>query len=144
LDAGWRKRQEDSMPGGVVMPTEEAIEALMRAYTTAWNNEDIDAIEAFYNVPFFTYQEGMLEVWTDAALSRKADLGWIEVNRREGPATWERLESTVTSQGKNSVLVTTRWVFRRTDGVTVWDFVDTFQLCRFGDDWRFLGRTLHD
>jgi hypothetical protein len=123
---------------------DEFFESLMRRYTEAWNREDVDAIESYYNDPFFSYKEGNLELYLDREESREIDLAWIEVNRREGPATWERVHSTYQRLGRNSVLVTTRWVFRRPDGTAVWDFVDSFQLCRFGDDWKFLNRTLHD
>ena len=123
---------------------DEFFESLMRRYTDAWNREDIDAIEGFYNSPFFSYKEGELEVYPDEDHAREVDRAWIETNRREGPATWERLSSSVQHLGQNSVLVTTRWVFRRLDGTAVWDFMDSFQLCRFGEDWKFLNRTLHD
>ena len=123
---------------------DEFFESLMQRYTDAWNREDVDAIESYYHDPFFSYKEGNLELYLDREESREIDLAWIEVNRREGPATWERVHSTFQRLGRNSVLVTTRWVFRRPDGTAVWDFVDSFQLCRFGDDWKFLNRTLHD
>ena len=129
---------------GMDRDDDEFSESLMQRYTDAWNREDVDAIESYYNDPFFSYKEGKLELYLDREQSREIDLAWIEVNRREGPATWERLRSSFQRLGRNSVLVTTRWVFRRPDGTAVWDFVDSFQLCRFGDDWKFLNRTLHD
>jgi hypothetical protein len=125
-------------------PGDDFFEAYMTEYTDAWNREDIDAIESYYHVPFFSYQEGALTVYQDVESSRAASLAWIRVNRSEGPAEWERLSSTLTRLGRNSVLVTSHWVFRRPDGTDVWDFVDTFQLCRFGGKWKFLDRTLHD
>jgi hypothetical protein len=125
-------------------PDDDFFESLMAGYTDAWNREDIDAIEDYYHLPFFSYKDGALEVFADADIGRAADLEWIEVNRREGPARWERLTSEVRRLGRNAVLITTRWVFRRPDGTAVWDFVDTFQLCRFDGRWRFLNRTLHD
>jgi hypothetical protein len=118
--------------------------ALMDAYTEAWNREDIDAIESFYNVPFFSYHDGAVHVYSDANLSRAITAEWIEVNRREGPAVWERLSFSLERQGHNSVLVTSRWVFRRPDGTAVWDVVDSYHLCRFGEEWKFLDRTIHE
>jgi Domain of unknown function (DUF4440) len=129
---------------GMDRDDDEFFESLMQRYTDAWNREDVDAIESYYHSPFFSYKEGELQVYSDQERSREIDLAWIETNRREGPATWERLKSSVQRLGQNSVLVTTRWVFRRPDGTAVWDFVDSFQLCRFGEDWKFLNRTLHD
>jgi hypothetical protein len=116
----------------------------MADYTSAWNREDIDAIESFYHYPFFSYKDGRLEIWLDETSGRQADVGWIAENRREGPATWERVNSSLTRLGRNSVLITTRWFFRRADGTAVWDFTDTFHLCRFDGRWQFLDRTLHD
>lgn len=123
---------------------DEFFESLMQRYTDAWNREDIDAIESYYHSPFFSYKDGELEVYLDQDRAREIDLAWIETNRREGPATWERVSSSFQHLGRNSVLVTTHWVFRRPDGTAVWDFVDSFQICRFGGDWKFLNRTLHD
>ncbi len=122
----------------------EFFETLMGAYTEAWNCEDLDAIEGYYHYPFFSYKEGSLEVYSDPDLGRAIDLEWIETNRREGPATWERSTSSLLRLGRNSVLVTSHWAFRRPDGQSVWDFFDTFQICRFEERWQFLMRTLHD
>lgn len=73
---------------------DEFFESLMQRYTDAWNRGDVDAIESYYNDPFFSYKEGRLELYLDRDESREIDLAWIEVNRREGPATWERVHST--------------------------------------------------
>lgn len=72
---------------------DDYFESLMARYADAWNREDLDAIERYYHLPFFSYKDGELEVFTDGDLSRAADQEWIEVNRREGPARWERLTS---------------------------------------------------
>lgn len=125
-------------------PDDDFFESLMASYTDAWNREDLDAIGSYYHLPFFSYKDGELEVFADEDLSRADDQKWIGVNRREGPARWERLTSDVQRLGGNAALVTTRWAFRRPDGTLVWDFVDTFQLCRFEGRWLFLNRTLHD
>ena len=44
------------------------------------------SIESYYHYPFFSYKEGRLEVWLDPDSGRDS-IGWIEVNRWEGPAT---------------------------------------------------------
>jgi hypothetical protein len=152
LDPGGRPRGDGANDEQAVRamhaaegdPGEDYFESFMSDYTDAWNREDVDAIEAFYHYPFFSYKEGRLESYLDPDEGREIDRGWIETNRREGPATWERISSTFQRLGRNSVLVTTHWVFRRPDGTAVWDFVDTFQICRFGNRWEFLNRTLHD
>ena len=130
--------------GGVLLngspptPPDRFFHDLFQAYTEAWNREDIDTIEAFYHIPFFSYKNGVFEAYSDESTSRAADIEWLDVNRREGPAKWERLTSSITRQGRNSVLMTSRWAFRRPDGSEVWDFVDTFHLCRFDGAWRFV------
>jgi hypothetical protein len=132
------------MPSTDEGPNDQLFESLMSAYTDAWNREDIDAIESYYHIPFFSYKDGGLEVYLDAEYARSVDIAWIATNRGEGPASWKRLSSSIEHLGRNSVLVTTHWAFRRPDGAVVWDFVDTFQLCRFDGEWKFLNRTLHD
>jgi hypothetical protein len=52
------------------------------------------------------------------------------LDRKDGPATWEILTFTVTDLGRNSALVTARWAFRRPDRSVVWDFFDSYHLCR--------------
>jgi hypothetical protein len=125
-------------------PSEGFFRALMDAYTEAWNREDIDAIESFYTIPFFSYHDGAVEVYSDTNFSRGITAEWIEVNRTEGPAMWERLSFSLDRQGHNSVLVTSTWAFRRPDGTAVWEVVDTYHLCRFGEEWKFLDRTIHE
>jgi hypothetical protein len=121
-------------------PREHALRTFMDSYCEAWNREDLDA----YHAPSFTYKYGMLHAFVDAESRRKYVAGFIEVNRQEGPATWEIAGFAVIDLGRNSSLVTTRWAFRRPDGSVVWDFVDSYNLCRFDGRWKFLVRTLHD
>ncbi|HEV8281980.1 MAG TPA: hypothetical protein VGQ02_08995 [Candidatus Limnocylindrales bacterium] len=125
-------------------PSEHSLRAFMDGYCEAWNREDLEAIVAAYHVPSFTYKEGTLHAFLDAESRREYIAEFIELNRKEGPATWEILSFTVADLGRNSALVTSRWVFRQTDGSVVWDFVDSHHLCRFDGRWQFLVRTLHD
>jgi hypothetical protein len=128
----------------VEVPTEDFFRGFMNEYTEAWNREDLEASLDSYHTPRFLYADGTLNVFLDDQSLRKATVDWIEVNRKEGPASWEILSFSATTLGKNSALVTTRWVFRRPDGSRVWDFVDSHQLCRFDGRWKILARTLHD
>ena len=126
------------------MPSEQALRAFLDSYCDAWNREDLGAILDAYHVPSFTYKYGALHAFLDAESRRAYVVDFIEENRREGPATWEILSFAATDLGLNSALVTTRWVFRRPDGSAVWDFVDSYNVCRFEGGWKFLVRTLHD
>jgi len=126
------------------VPREHALRNFMDTYCEAWNREDLDAILDAYHVPSFTYKYGTLHAFMDAESRRKYVAGFIEVNRQEGPATWEIASFAVIDLGRNSSLVTARWAFRRPDGSVVWDFVDSYHLCRFDGRWKFLVRTLHD
>lgn len=123
---------------------EQALRAFLERYCDAWNREDLDAILDAYHVPSFTYKYGALHAFLDAESRRDYIAGFIEENRREGPATWQILRFAVTGLGLNSSLVTARWVFRRPDGSDVWDFVDSYNLCRFEGRWKVVVRTLHD
>jgi hypothetical protein len=116
----------------------------MDRYRDAWNREDLDAILDCYHQPSFTYKPGELLTFLDARSRRDYVADFIEVNRREGPAIWEIVDFSLVSLGRLSALVGTRWVFRRLDGSVVWDFTDSYLLCRLDDRWRFLVRTLHD
>jgi len=126
------------------VPREHALRTFMDRYCEAWNREDLDAILDAYHVPSFTYKYGTLHAFMDAESRRKYVAGFIEVNRQEGPATWEIASFAVIDLGRNCSLVTARWAFRRPDGSVVWDFVDSYHLCRFDGRWKFLVRTLHD
>ncbi|MGH8926003.1 MAG: hypothetical protein ACRDWA_15410 [Acidimicrobiia bacterium] len=132
------------MPRATDEPTDDFFYAFMEEFTDAHNRGDVDAIESHYHIPFFSYKNGQLEVYLDAKSGRDSTVRWIEVNRTERPALWERISSSLTRQGLNSVLVTSRWAFRRPDGTAVWDFFDTYHLCRFEGRWLFLDRTVHD
>jgi len=123
---------------------EDELRTFMDRYCEAWNREDLDAILDAYNVPSFTYKYGTLHAFMDAESRRKYVGGFIEENHQEGPATWEIASFAAIDLGRNSSLVTTRWAFRRPDSSVVWDFVDSYNVCRFDGRWKFLVRTLHD
>jgi len=132
------------MDGGRQASREAVLRAQMDRYCAAWNREDLDAINDSYHLPCFIYKYGALHALLDAQTKRSYFKGFIEVNRDAGPAKWEFLTFSLTDLGANSVLATSRWVFRRPDGSVVWDFVDSHQSCRFDGRWKFLVRTLHD
>jgi hypothetical protein len=121
-----------------------ALRQFVDAYRDAWNHEDIDAILRAYHVPSFTFKDATLHVFPDAKSRREYVAEFVEENRREGPATWEIVTFATTGLGRNSALVTARWVFRRPDDFVVWDFVDSYHLCWFDGRWEILVRTLHD
>jgi hypothetical protein len=124
-------------------PGEDFFRAFMASYCDAWNREDLDAILDCYHLPCFIYKYGTLYALLDAETKRDYVAGFIEVNRAEGPATWEMLSFSLTDLGRDSALVTARWVFRRPDGSVIWDFVDSHHFCRLDGRWKFLDRTLH-
>jgi hypothetical protein len=93
---------------------------------------------------FVHIKDGTLHVFPDAESRREYVAEFVEENRREGPATWEIVTFAATGLGRNSALVTARWVFRQPDDFVVWDFVDSYHLCWFDGRWEILVRTLHD
>jgi uncharacterized protein DUF4440 len=139
--AGLRDGGATTDPDG---DREDQLRTFIDRYCDAWNREDLGAILQAYHVPSFTYKYGTLHSFSDAESRRDYVAGFIAENRRVGPATWEMVSVAVTDLGRNSALVTARWVFRRPDGTVVWDFVDSYNLCRFDGQWRILVRTLHD
>ena len=108
------------MNGSPPTPPDQFFHDLFQAYTEAWNREDIDTIEAFYHIPFFSYKNGVLKAYNEDNTGRAENIEWLDVNRSEGPEP-SRNDSTssITRQGCNSVLMTSRWVFRRPDGSDV-------------------------
>jgi hypothetical protein len=122
----------------------EELRAYMTTYCEAWNREDLEAIINSYHLPCFIYKYGTLYALLDVASKRDYFAVFIEVNRNEGPATWEVLTFPPIQLGRNSALVTARWFFKRPDGSVIWDFVDSHHFCRLDGRWKFLDRTLHD
>lgn len=132
------------MDRGLDTLPEAALREHMKRYGDAWNREDVDEILDCYHLPCFIYKYGTLHTLLDAEAKRNYVAGFVEVNRRDGPATWEMASLSLTGMGHNSALATAQWYFRRPDGTLVWDFVDSYQLCRFEGRWKILVRTLHD
>jgi len=97
-----------------------------------------------YNAPSFTYKYGTLHAFPDPQARRDYVIDFFEVNRKQGPATWEIVAFAVTGLGRNSALVAARWVFRPPDGSSVLVFVDSYHLCRFDGCWKIFVRRLHD
>jgi hypothetical protein len=125
-------------------PGENFFRAYMDAYCDAWNREDLEAILDTYHLPCFIYKRGTLYALLDERSKRDYIAGFVELNRQEGPATWEMPTFSLIELGHSSALATARWIFRRPDGSVVWDFVDSHHFCRFDGRWKFLDRTLHD
>jgi hypothetical protein len=123
---------------------ELVLRRFLDAYRDAWNHDDVDAILRAYHVPSFTYKDATLHVFPDAESRRDYIAEFIEENRRQGPARWEIVAFAATDLGHNSSLITARWVFRRLDDSVVWEFVDSYHVCRFDGRWEILVRTLHD
>jgi hypothetical protein len=51
-------------------PREHLLRALLDRYCDAWNRDDLDGILEAYNVPSFTYKEGMLHAFLDVESRR--------------------------------------------------------------------------
>ena len=117
-------------------PREQDLRAFIDRYCEDWNNQDLDRILDAYDVPSFTYKYGTLHAFPNPEGRRDYVVDFIELNRKERPATWAVVAFAVTDLGRNSSLVTARWIFRRPDRSTVWDFVDSHQLCRFEGRWK--------
>ena len=47
-------------------------------------------------------------------------------NQREGPAYLDIAELDARQLGRDAAMVTVRWVCRRPDGSTIWDFADSY------------------
>jgi hypothetical protein len=125
-------------------PGDSFFRAYLDAYCDSWNREDLEAILDAYHLPCFIYKRGTLFALLEEGPKRDYFAEFVEVNRQEGPATWEIAGFSLVEQGRSSALVVARWLFRRPDGSVVWDFVDSHHVCRLDGRWKFLDRTLHD
>ena len=63
---------------------------------------------------------------------------------QEGDHKWEIAEFEVTRPAVNGAIVTVRWVARRPDDSSIWDFKDTYFLANTTHGWRILGDMVHD
>jgi hypothetical protein len=64
-------------------------------------------------------------------------------NQRQGPHTWAFAELDPRPMGRDAAMVTVRWVCRRLDGSTIWEFLDSHLLAPDQGQWRILGDVVH-
>lgn len=114
------------------------------AYMDAWNRADLDRICDAYHVPAFIYRRGRVEAIPDEGAKRRYFGELLGGTRAEleGGAQWERPFYEATPLGRDSALVTVRWVFRRRDGAVLEDYLDSYHLVRLDRRWAFLGDTV--
>jgi hypothetical protein len=121
-----------------------AFDRFMSLYGAAFDAYDLETIMEYYNTPCFIYKDGSAIFLPDA--SHKRDyfqdllrrLRAAEVHHSDMPSL------AVTMLGASSAVVTVRWVSKKEDGSVVWDFFDSYYLARFGEEWKFLGDSVHE
>lgn len=119
-------------------------EAYMAAYLDAWNEGDADRVFDAYHVTAPIFADGVIQ-GRDAE-SRLAYLGaYLDLTRGElaQGTRWECPSIAVAPLGKEAVLVTAQWIFRRTDGTVLEDYPDSYLLVRIGGRWAFLADVIH-
>jgi hypothetical protein len=120
-------------------------DAYLLAYMDAWNQADLDRICDAYHVPALIYKRGRVVAIPDEA-AKRTYFGELLGRTRpelEGGARWERPTCRATSLGRDSAMVTVRWILRRHDGSVLEDYLDSYHLIRIAGRWAFLGDTVH-
>ena len=120
-------------------------EAFMAVYMEAWNEGDVGRVCDAYHVPALIYTGGAVQANLDEG-ARRAYLGtYVESTRGElGAGTrWKCPSVSATPLGRDAVLVTARWVFRRPDGTVLEDYPDTYILVRLGGRWAIFADVIH-
>jgi hypothetical protein len=92
----------------------------MASYTEAWNTGDLDR-----------------------AAKHRYFAELLAGNRRQGPHTWSIADLDPLPLGRDAAMVTVRWVCRRPDGSTIWEFLDSYLLAPEQGGWRILGDVVH-
>lgn len=104
---------------------------------------DLDLIVGAYATPCFVVKGGQVLRHQDEAAKRGYFADLLAGNRREGPHTWSIAELDARPLGRDAAMVTVRWVCRRPDGSTIWDFVDSYLVAFEQGRWRILGDVVH-
>lgn len=115
----------------------------MGSYAEAWNRGDLDLIVGAYATPCFVVKGGQVLRHQDEAAKRGYFADLLAGNRREGPHTWSIAELDARPLGRDAAMVTVRWVCRRPDGSTIWDFVDSYLVAFEQGRWRILSDVVH-
>jgi hypothetical protein len=65
-------------------------------------------------------------------------------NHRQGTHAWSIGDLQVRRLGRDAAMVTVRWICRRPDGSTIWEFLDSSPAGPEQDRWRILGDVVHE
>ena len=115
----------------------------MASYAEAWNTGDLDGIVGAYATPCFVVKEGRVLRQQDEPAERRYFGDLLAGNQRQGPHSWAIAELDPRPLGRDAALVTVRWVCRRPDGSTIWEFLDSYLLAPDKGQWRILGDVVH-
>jgi hypothetical protein len=115
----------------------------LEAYTDSWNAGDLDGIVGAYATPCFVVKDGRVLRHEDEAGKHRYFGDLLAGNRRQGPHTWSIAELDPRPLGRDAAMVTVRWVCRRPDGSTIWEFLDSYLLAGERGRWRILGDVVH-
>jgi hypothetical protein len=117
----------------------------MTAYVAAWNENDLERVVDAYHDAAPVYQGGQV-LAHDAASRRTFLTDYLESTKDELAAgtRWELPSLDVQQLGVNGVLATARWVFRRSDGTALEDYLDSYVLVRIDGRWAIFADVIHD
>jgi hypothetical protein len=119
--------------------------AYLQAYLDAWNEPDVERVCDAFHQPAPIYA-GSRVVATDPSSRRSFLTGYVDSTRAEldRGTRWEAPSMDITELGRNGALATVRWVFRRSDGSVIEDYLDSYLLARIDGRWGILADLIHD
>jgi ketosteroid isomerase-like protein len=123
---------------------EATFRELMLRYAAAWDAGDLETILSLYHTPCAIYMDGAQTILADEPTKRRHFADLLERFRAAGLVGPELAEFEVQDLGRNSALVTARWVSRRGDGSISSDYLDSYHFGRLGETWKILDDTVHD
>jgi hypothetical protein len=121
----------------------DVLKGFIDEYTAAWNTADLAAIVEAYATPCFVVKGGRVFRHRDQAANRRYFSELLASNQQEGQHTWSVGNLQMYPPGGDAVLITVRWLARRTDRSIVWDFLDSYLVAIDDGRWRILGDVVH-
>lgn len=122
----------------------QSFHSLITSYGAAFDAYDLDAIMSQYHTPCFVYKDRKPLFLPDEAHKRDYFEDLLARLRAAGVHHTDIADLTTTPLGPTSAIVTVHWVSKKEDESVVYDFLDSYFLALIGDDWKFLGDTVHE
>ncbi|MEZ5652858.1 MAG: nuclear transport factor 2 family protein [Burkholderiaceae bacterium] len=117
---------------------------LLERYTVAFNAVDAATIAEMYHAPSMTVRaDGSVHVFESTAQVRSFMESLARQYQSEGNEDGGFDELSVVAVGGQSAVASLRWTLRRSNGASVREWRQTYNLIRVDGAWKFLLTTVH-